>query len=167
MAPKKPLLSLADLNVMLREASPEDRAEFAKNIPIQTQRAMSREELRTAARREARARQGNEMAQMIVLQHGSAIHPPGFEPKVPEWVSEMGDEAVQERLDDWYKGKAPRTMEMFKREWGLANSDIGDAQVAIVEASTDNPEAVLVQGAGGDQQSYLSMKTPAPDLLDA
>ena len=131
---------------------------------------MTRQELREKVRREARSRQTTEMAQMVVLQHGSAIHPPGFEPKPPEWVSEMGEEAKQRWLDDWYAGKAPRTMEMFRREWGDDNADKVDKQEGQLIAATDNPQAVLVGGeggAGGDQHSYLSMATPAPDQPEA
>jgi broad specificity phosphatase PhoE len=162
-APRKPMISLADLNHMLSNASPEDRAEFAKNIPVTTARELTREEARAAVRRAAISKQTTEMAQMVVLQHGSAIHPPGFEPKPPEWVTEMGPEAKERWLDDWYAGRAGRTMESFRRETGDANAAIGEGIVASVEAATDNPEAVMVGGAGGDQHSYLSMATPAPD----
>jgi hypothetical protein len=167
---QKTQMSLSDLSQMLTDASPEERAEFAKNIPVETQREMTRQELREKIRREARSRQTTEMAQMVVLQHGSAIHPPGFEPKPPEWVSEMGEEAKQRWLDDWYAGKAPRTMEMFRREWGDTNANAIDKQEVQLIASTDHPESVLVggaTGAGGDQYSYLSMATPAPENPEA
>jgi hypothetical protein len=167
MPPRKPQISLADLNQMLGEASAEEKAEFASQLPIEVTRKMTREDMRQRVRAEAKARQNNEVAQMIVLQHGSCIHPPGFEPKPPEWVSEMGDEAVEHWVDNWYSGKAPRSMEMFRREWGDGNANIGEVEIGKVEAMTDTPEAVLVGGAGGDTQSYLSMAEPAPDSGDA
>jgi hypothetical protein len=153
----QPQMNLSDLNKMLGEATPEERAEFAKNIPLDVQRKMSRDDMRQKARREAQAKATNDMAQMVVAQHGSAIHPPGFEPKPPEWISEMGEEAVQTWLDSWYAGKAPRTMEQFRREHGAANADIATGIVDSVEAATDNPEAVLSVEGGGDEHSYLSM----------
>lgn len=162
-APRKTVTSLADLNSMLSSASEEEKAEFARQIPIEVQRNVSREETRRKVRAAAVSRQTTEMAQMVVLQHGSAIHPPGFEPKPPEWVSELGEESSQRWLDDWYAGKASKTMESFRREQGDANADLGAEIVAQVEAATDHPEAVLVSGAGGDRQSYLSMAQPAPD----
>ena len=111
------------------------------------------------ARSQPHKQQGTTSAQMIVMTQGSVTHPDGWEPRPPEHVTEIGEEAEKLWLLRWHQGKAGGSMEMFRRELGSGNADIGESVIENLEANAD---AIPVGGDGApvlqEAGSYLSME---------
>lgn len=177
-----PGATLSDLMAIIKQASPEEQADFAKMMP-QAQ-VMATEQMAPSDQLRLLRTQGRKMdkelsAQMVVMQLGSVSHPEGWEPKPPEWVSDedgynvdkqgrrtaIHGKATTRWLIKWYNGDSFGSQEQFMRENASVNTTTatqvankGQEVMAGIEDAVDTLEqSGLVQDVTG-QQSYLSME---------
>ena len=160
--PKKSTQSLVvELAEAIKNASPEERAMIGSVFPnaVQNRPASSKEKLELH-RMSAREEQGALNARLVVEAVGSVSHSPGFEPMPPEHVAELGEEAVEQWLLDWYEGRAGRSFDEFRREWGSGNADKAEEIVNAVEESADAIAAGTADGILQESgQSYLGLES--------